>query len=73
MTKYRFTVVVERDEDETYIATCPAIQGCHSQGPTYEEAIENVTDAIKLHIDSRLEVGDPVPIEVAIEEVEVSV
>ena len=37
MTKYRFTVVVERDEDGVYIASCPAMQGCHTQGDTYEE------------------------------------
>jgi len=67
MAKYRFTVVIERDEDGVYIASCPALQGCYRQGDTYEEALENLKDAIRLHIQARLEVGDPIPIEVVID------
>ena len=73
MTKYRYTIVVEQDEDGVYIASCPAIQGCYTQGDTYEQAVENVKDAIRLHIEARIELGEPVPLEVAIDEVEVSV
>jgi len=72
MTSYRFTVVVEQDEDGVYIASCPALQGCYSQGNTYEEAVNNVRDAIHLHIEARRDVGEPVPIEVAIDRVEIS-
>ena len=71
MRKYEFTVVVERDEDGVYIASCPALQGCHSQGDTYEEAIANLKDAMKLHIEARQSLGEPIPIEVAIDRVEV--
>jgi len=73
MAVYRFTVVVERDEDGVYIASCPALQGCYSQGDTYEEALENLKDAIRLHIQARLDVGEPIPTEVAIDRVEVNV
>jgi predicted RNase H-like HicB family nuclease len=73
MTKYRFTVVVERDEDGVYIASCPAMQGCHTQGDTYEEAVENLKDAIRLHIEARQQVGEAIPLEVAVDQVEVSV
>ena len=71
MRKYQFTVVVERDEDGVYISSCPALQGCHSQGDTYEEAIENLKDAIKLHIEARQSLGEPIPIEVALDRVEI--
>ena len=71
MTKYRYTVIVERDEDGLYVASCPAIQGCYTQGETYEEAMENIKEVIKLHIEARKGVGDPIPIETAVEEVEV--
>ena len=71
MTRYRYTVIVERDEDGLYVASCPAIQGCYTQGETYEEAMENIKEVIKLHIEARKEVGDPIPIETAVEEVEV--
>jgi predicted RNase H-like HicB family nuclease len=73
MTKYRFTVVVERDEDGVYIASCPAMQGCHTQGDTYEEAVDNLKDAIRLHIEARQQLGEALPLEVAVDQVEVSV
>jgi len=58
MRRYHFTVVIERDEDGIYIASCPAIQGCHTQGTTYEEALENIKDAISLHLQTRKELGE---------------
>ncbi|MBI3949350.1 MAG: type II toxin-antitoxin system HicB family antitoxin [Acidobacteria bacterium] len=73
MPTYKFTVVVERDEDGVYIAACPALQGCYTQGETYQEALENIKDAIRLHIEARHSVGEPIPIETVVEEVEVSV
>lgn len=72
MTQYKFTVVIERDEDGMYVASVPALQGCYTQGTTYEEALENVKDAIRLHLEARKELGEPVPIEVAIDQVQVS-
>ena len=71
MPDYKFTVVVEKDEDGLYIASVPLLQGCYTQGKTYEEALENIKDAIKLHIEARQSLGEPVPIEVAIDEVRV--
>ncbi len=71
--KYQFTVVVERDEDGVFIASCPALQGCYSQGETYEQALENLKDAIKLHIEARQSLGEPIPIEIAIDRVEINV
>ena len=41
-----YRIVIEKGEDFGYVAHCPAIPGCHSQGNTIEEAIENIKDAI---------------------------
>jgi len=71
VTNYKFTIVVERDEDGLYVASVPVIQGCYTQGGTYDEAIENIKDAIRLHIEARKELGEPIPLEVAIDEVRV--
>lgn len=60
MKNYRFTVVIERDEDG-YFAFCPELQGCYAQGNTYEEAVENIRDAIRLHIIDCLENGEEIP------------
>ena len=53
------------------MASVPVIQGCYTQGETYEEVMENIKDAIKLHIEARKELGEPIPMEVAIDEVRV--
>jgi predicted RNase H-like HicB family nuclease len=71
MARYEFSVIIERDEDGIYIASCPAFQGCYSQGDTYEEALTNLQDAIKLHIEARRSLGEPIPFEVAYERVTV--
>jgi len=42
-----YRVIVEKGEDFGYVAHCPAIPGCHSQGKTMEEALENIKDAIR--------------------------
>lgn len=73
MKRYRYTVIIERDEDGIYVASCPAIPGCHTQGDTYEDAIESIKDAINLNIAARRDLGEPIPIETAIDEVEVHV
>lgn len=43
-----FNVVITQDEDGIYVAECPAIPSCHSQGNTYEEAEKNIKEAIRL-------------------------
>ena len=57
---YRFSVVIEKDRDG-YFAFTPELQGCYSQGDTCEQAIENIRDAIVLHIEDRLDSGEEVP------------
>jgi predicted RNase H-like HicB family nuclease len=41
-----YRIIVEKGEDFGYISHCPAIPGCHSQGETIQEAIDNIKDAI---------------------------
>ncbi len=49
-TTYNFPVIIEKDEDGFFVADCPELSGCHTQGKTIEEAITNIRDAIKLHL-----------------------
>jgi predicted RNase H-like HicB family nuclease len=60
MSAYRFSVVTEKDS-EGYFAFCPELQGCYTQGETYEEVLENIKDAIRLHIEDRIESGEEIP------------
>ena len=54
MKVFNYTVVIEKDEDENFLAICPALQGCYAEGSTKEEALEMIKDAIKLHIEDRI-------------------
>ncbi|MBP9663383.1 MAG: type II toxin-antitoxin system HicB family antitoxin [Pyrinomonadaceae bacterium] len=58
-----FNITLDRDEDGIWIAECPSIPGCVSQGETKQEAIENVRDAIKLCLEVRAEKGMPLTVE----------
>ena len=59
----KFTVTIDRDEDGVWIAACPAIPGCVSEGTTKEQALENEKEAIKLCLEVRAERGLPLTIE----------
>ena len=55
-------VIITPDEDGVgYVAVCPSLPGCHSQGDTWEEVIANIKEAIDLWIEDALEHGEAVP------------
>jgi predicted RNase H-like HicB family nuclease len=58
---YNYTVLLERESDGGYHAFCPVFKGCHSQGDTFEEAIDNITEAIELYIESLFADNQPIP------------
>lgn len=57
----QYQVYFERDEDGVYVATCPSLPGCVSQGNTREEARQNIREAIELYLESLRDHGDQVP------------
>jgi len=61
MRIYNYTVIIDREEDGGYHAFCPALPGCHTQGDTYDEVIENIKDAIKLYLESLKAHHEPIP------------
>ena len=67
----KFIVNIHQDEDGRYIADCPSIPGCVSQGQTEAEAATNVADAIRECMAVRAELG--IPLTVTTREVEVLV
>ena len=42
--RYRVVLI---ESDEGYAVSCPELKGCHSQGATVEEALENIKEAIR--------------------------
>ena len=67
----KFVVSIHQDEDGMYIADCPSIPGCVSQGQTEAEAEANIADAIPECLAVRTELG--MPSTVTTREVEVAV
>jgi len=61
--KLRLLVTIEQDEGGWYVAECPAIPGCLSQGKTLDEALENIREAIELCLEVRKEKGLPLTIQ----------
>ena len=47
-----FSVVVEQDEDGTFLASVPTLPGCHTQARTLDELRVRVAEAISLHLES---------------------
>ena len=57
MKKYKVRVIIEPCEEGGYFAACPTLQGCHAEGETYLGALENIQDIIRIHLESRAELG----------------
>ncbi len=54
-------VILIPDEAGGYTVEVPSLPGCISEGDTVDEALENIKDAIALHIESLIAHGEPVP------------
>ncbi|MBI4258325.1 MAG: type II toxin-antitoxin system HicB family antitoxin [Thaumarchaeota archaeon] len=67
--KYR--TIIERDDDGIYIAKCPTLPGCISQGKTRSEALSNIKDAIRGYLASLKKHNEPIPPPIEEELVEV--
>ena len=59
----KITVTIDRDEDGVWVAECPSIPGCVSQGDTKDEALANIREAIELCLEVRAENGMPLTVE----------
>ncbi len=57
---YRFTVIVERDEDGVYIARVPSLKGCHTCAETWEELPMRIAEAIEVCLEAMKEKNVPV-------------
>ena len=57
----KFRVIIEQDEDGVFVANCPTLPGCISQGKTRAEAQANIADAIKGYLESLAKHDEPIP------------
>lgn len=68
--KYR--ILIEPDEDGIFVAECPSLPGCISQGKSRQEVLINIQDAIKGYLESLKKHDEPVPPSIKEEIVEVA-
>lgn len=53
-----FDVVVERDDDGYYVASVPALRGCHTQAKSLDELVSRIQEAIELCLEVEGEPAD---------------
>ena len=51
MSDFRFTVLIEKDEDGILVASVPALKGCHTQAKTMDDLLARTREAIELCLD----------------------
>jgi len=54
-------IIVEQDEDGRFVATCPTLPGCISEGDTREAALVNIRNAATGYLASLQKHGEPMP------------
>lgn len=59
----KFLTTLEQDENGIWVAECPAIPGCITQGERREDALKNIREAIELCLEVRSELGMPLTVE----------
>ncbi len=67
----KYTVIIEKGRESGFVAHCPALKGCVSQGPDKEETVSNIREAIEAYVEALVEGGLPAPTEVGRETVDV--
>ncbi len=60
MFKYEI-IIYWSDEDKVYVTEVPELPGCTAHGESYDKALVNAQEAIRLWIDTAKEFGDPIP------------
>lgn len=68
----KFRILIAEDDDGVFVAECPNLPGCVSQGKTRAEAVENIKDAINGYLHSLKKHDEPIPYPIQEELVEVS-
>jgi len=58
----KLVVLFEGDEDGSVVASCPTLPGCHSQGRTKSEALDNIREAVRGYLASMREHGSAPPV-----------
>ncbi|MFO7657543.1 MAG: type II toxin-antitoxin system HicB family antitoxin [Bacteroidales bacterium] len=65
-------ILIEQDEDNNYIVSCPVFKGCHSYGKTIDEALANIKEVIDMCVEEEKEKNSGINRFVGFREIQVS-
>ena len=68
----KFRILIAQDESGVFVAECPSLPGCISQGKTRTEVLDNIRDAITGYLHSLEKHNEPIPPSISEEMVEIS-
>ncbi len=68
MKIYNLRIRIEPSEDGGFFVECPVLQGCYTSGETFDEAMNNIKEAMRAHIEDRLADGEAIPTDINITE-----
>jgi antitoxin HicB len=68
-----YRILIEQDENGIFVAECPSLPGCISQGKSRKQALENIQDAIRGYLESLKKHNEPIPPSIEEEIVEVKI
>ncbi len=71
MVTIKFRILIEQDEEGIFIAECPSLPGCISEGKTRKEALLNIHDAVEGYLESLKKHNEPIPPSIEEEMVEI--
>ncbi|MBI2449761.1 type II toxin-antitoxin system HicB family antitoxin [Candidatus Pacearchaeota archaeon] len=60
----KLRIIIEQDEEGNFVAECPTLPGCISQGKTRAEAVANIKDAVKGYLESLKKHNEPIPLSI---------
>jgi len=66
--RMKHQVLVQQDEDGVFVAECPTLPGCISQGRSRNEALTNIQDAISGYLESLRKHNEPIPLSIQSEQ-----
>jgi predicted RNase H-like HicB family nuclease len=66
-------ILVEQDEDNFYIVSCPVFKGCHSYGSTIEEALNNIKEVIDMCVEEEKDKAGEINRFVGFREIQVTI
>ncbi len=69
----QYTIIIRKEPDGFYIASCPLIPEAQAQGQTYEECLANIKEVLELCLEFRKERGEEIPKEVDTKQVTVAI